>query len=120
MIYRGFEEKIIRLKPMVLGDMDQILVLYEAQIPGSSRGPQPGVDNFLLIKRDGKRRIVAVTNEIPSPERPLPPDQLHNRFSFIPSKTNRSPSFMTKATSRNTLPPALNEPDAGEKLRVLK
>ena len=48
---KGFEEKIIRLKPMVLGDMAQMLVLYEAQIPGSSRGPQQGVDNFLLIKR---------------------------------------------------------------------
>jgi hypothetical protein len=71
---KGFEEKIIRLKPMVLGDMAQMLVLYEAQIPGSPRGPQQGVDNFLLIKRDGKWRIAAVTNEIPGPERPLPPE----------------------------------------------
>lgn len=70
----GFEEKIIRLKPMVLGDMAQMLVLYEAQIPGSARGPQQGVDNFLLIKRDGKWWIAAVTNEIPGPERPLPPE----------------------------------------------
>ena len=71
---RGFEEKIVRLKPMVLGDMAQMLVLYEAQIPGSSNGPRPGVDNFLLIKRDGKWWIAAVTNEIPGPERPLPPE----------------------------------------------
>jgi hypothetical protein len=71
---RGFEEKIIRLKPMVLGEMTQMLVLYEAKIPGAPRGPQQGVDNFLLIKRDGKWRIAAVTNEIPSPERPLPPE----------------------------------------------
>jgi hypothetical protein len=73
----GFTEKIVRLKPMEFGDMAQMLVLYEASIPGSSRGPQQGVDNFLLIRKANRWWIVAITNEIPTPDNPLPPE-LHN------------------------------------------
>jgi hypothetical protein len=69
----GFAERIVRLKPMVFGDMAQVLVLYEASIPGSSRGPQQGVDNFLLIRKENRWWIVAITNEIPTPDNPLPP-----------------------------------------------
>ncbi len=68
----GFTEHIVRLKPMVFGDMAQVLVLYEASIPGVSPAPQQGVDNFLLIRQDGRWRIVAITNELPGPDRPLP------------------------------------------------
>ena len=35
----GFTETIIRLEPLVFGDMAHILVLYEAQITGSERPP---------------------------------------------------------------------------------
>jgi hypothetical protein len=70
----GFMEKIIRMKPMVFGDTAHILVLYEAHIPGSPRPPQQGVDSFLLIKKSGRWWIVAVTNELPTPERSLPPE----------------------------------------------
>jgi hypothetical protein len=73
----GFTEKIIRMKSMVFGEMASVLVLYEAHITGSARAPQQGVDNFSLIKKDGRWWIVAVTNEIPTPERPIP-DVLRN------------------------------------------
>ena len=48
----GFAEKIVRTKPMVFGDIAHVLVLYTAEIPGSGRGPQPGVDSFQLVRRD--------------------------------------------------------------------
>jgi hypothetical protein len=68
----GFTEKIIRTKSMVFGDMASVLVLYEAHITGSPRPPTQGVDNFSLIKKDGRWWIVAVTNELPTPDRPIP------------------------------------------------
>jgi len=68
----GFVEKIINMKTLVFGDMAQSMVLYEASIPGSERPPQKGVDNFLLIKKDNRWWIVAITNEIPTPKNPVP------------------------------------------------
>jgi len=68
----GFKEEIIRMKPMVFGDMANILVLYEASIPGSERPPQQGIDNFSLIKKNGRWWIVSVTNEIPDVAGPIP------------------------------------------------
>lgn len=68
----GFTESIIRMKSMVFGDMAHVLVLYEAHITGSPRPPQQGVDSFSLIKKDGRWWIAAITNELPTPDRPLP------------------------------------------------
>ena len=73
----GFVEKIIRMKPMVFGDIAQILVLYEAHIPGSPRPPQQGVDSFLLIKKDSRWWIEAIANEILTPDNPIP-EELQN------------------------------------------
>lgn len=68
----GFLEEIIRIKPIVFGDMAHILVLYEASIPGSPRPPQKGVDSFQLLKKDGRWWIVSITNEIPTQKNPVP------------------------------------------------
>ncbi len=68
----GFREEILRLRATVFGDIAHVWVLYEASIPGSERPPQQGVDSFELIRRDGRWWIAAVTNELPTPERPLP------------------------------------------------
>jgi len=68
----GFTEKILRMEPMVFGDMANVLVLYEAHITGSSRTPTQGVDSFSLIKQNGRWKIAAITNEIPTENRPLP------------------------------------------------
>jgi hypothetical protein len=69
---KGFTERIVRMKPMVFGDLAHVLVLYEAHVNGSPRPPQPGVDSFQLARRDGEWKIVSVVNEIPSPDRPVP------------------------------------------------
>jgi hypothetical protein len=68
----GFGERIIRTKPFVFGDIAHVLVLYEAHIPGSVRGPQQGVDSFHLIRKDGRWWIASVVNEIPAADRPMP------------------------------------------------
>lgn len=68
----GFTEKIIRMKPTVFRDIAHVLVLYEASIPGSDRPPQKGVDSFELIRRDGRWWIVSITNDLPTPDQPVP------------------------------------------------
>ncbi|HVP12680.1 MAG TPA: alpha/beta fold hydrolase [Phycisphaerae bacterium] len=71
---RGFSEKIIRTKPIVYGDIAHVLVLYEARLEGTDRQPQRGVDSIELIRRNGRWWIVAIANEICTPERPAPPE----------------------------------------------
>ena len=71
---RGFEERIVKMKPFLFGDIAHVLVYYEAEIPGASRGPQSGVDSFQLIKKNGNWHIVSITNELPSVKNPLPED----------------------------------------------
>lgn len=68
----GFTERIVRMKPTVMGDMAHVLVLYEASIPGRDRPPQPGVDSFSLVRKNGRWWIVSVTNEIPGKSKPVP------------------------------------------------
>jgi len=68
----GFSETIIRTKSTVFGDIAHLLVLYEAHIPGSSRGPQEGVDFFQLIRKDNRWWIASIVNEIPTADRPVP------------------------------------------------
>jgi hypothetical protein len=48
---------------VVMGDIANTWVLYEARLPG--RPPQQGVDNFSLIRRDGAWRIASIVNEVP-------------------------------------------------------
>ena len=71
---KGFTERIIRMKSTVYGDIAHIWVLYEASVTGSARPPQQGVDSFQLVRRGGRWRIVSITNEIVSEERPVPPE----------------------------------------------
>ena len=73
----GFNEKILRKKSMVFGDMAHVLVLYEAHIPGSQRPPQKGGDSFQLIRKQDRWWIVSITNEIPTSNRPIP-EELQN------------------------------------------
>lgn len=70
----GFTERIVRLKPVVFGDMAHIFVVYEAHITGSERSPQQGLDSFQVIRKDGKWRIASAVNELPTKDRPLPPE----------------------------------------------
>jgi hypothetical protein len=68
----GFSETVVTMRSMVFGDIAHILVLYEASIPGSARGPQQGVDSFQLIRTEGGWRIASVVNEVPTDARPVP------------------------------------------------
>ena len=68
----GFSETIIKMKTLEFGNMANVLVLYEAHVTGSERPPQQGVDNFSLIKKNGQWCIISVTNELPTPDRPIP------------------------------------------------
>jgi hypothetical protein len=68
----GFSETIVTMRSMVFGDIAHILVLYEASIPGSGRGPQQGVDSFQLIRSKEGWRVASVVNEVPTTARPVP------------------------------------------------
>lgn len=68
----GFTEKVLNMESLVFGDIAHVLVLYEAHITGSPRQPTQGVDSFSLIKKDGRWWIVAITNELPAADRPIP------------------------------------------------
>ncbi len=67
----GFTERIIRTHATVFGDIANVWVLYEAEIPGRGRPPQQGVDSFQLVRREGGWKIASITNEIPTPDRPI-------------------------------------------------
>lgn len=68
----GFVERIVRTYSVEFGDIASVWVLYEAEIPGSGRPPQEGVDCFQLARRDGRWLIASILNEIPTPDRPVP------------------------------------------------
>ena len=72
----GFNETILNLKTWVYGDMAHVLVLYEAEIPNSEIPSNKGVDSFLLIRKEGKWKVAAITNEVPTPDRPIPKELL--------------------------------------------
>ena len=68
----GFVERIVRTHVVEFGDVAQIWVLYEAEIPGRGRPAQQGVDSFSLVRREGGWLIASILNEIPTPDRPIP------------------------------------------------
>jgi hypothetical protein len=72
-IERGFEEKIVRLEPLVFHDIAHVLVLYEARILDSPRPPTRGVDSIELVRKDDRWWIAAITNDLPTEEHPIPP-----------------------------------------------
>lgn len=62
------------MKAWEYGDMAHVLVLYEAAITGLPGPPRQGVDSRLLVRRDGRWLIAAVTNETVTPNRPISPE----------------------------------------------
>ena len=68
----GFAERIVGTHAVEFGDIAHVWVLYEAEIPGSGRPPQQGVDSFQLARRGGAWLIASILNEIPTPDRPVP------------------------------------------------
>ncbi len=68
----GFTERILDMRTFEWGDIAHVLVLFDSDIPDDGREPGAGVDSFQLIRRDGRWWIASITNERPSPDRPLP------------------------------------------------
>jgi hypothetical protein len=68
----GFTERILGMKSFTYGDIAHVLVLFDSHIPGSGRPPREGVDSFELIRRGGCWKIVAITNERPTADNPIP------------------------------------------------
>jgi hypothetical protein len=68
----GFTERVLALKATTFGDMAHVLVRFDSHIPGSGRPPGEGLDSFELVRRDGHWLVVAIVNERPTAERPLP------------------------------------------------
>ena len=68
----GFRETVVRLHETSYRDIAHLLVLYEAQVLNSTRPPQRGIDSWELVRREGRWWIVAVTNDIVTPDAPLP------------------------------------------------
>lgn len=70
---RGFEEIIQTMKMTVFGDTAHCFVVYMARFKTPANLPgQMGLDSFGLMKKDGRWWIVSVTNDIVTPQNPLP------------------------------------------------
>ena len=55
------------MKSHVYHDVAFIGIVYAASIPDSGRPPQRGVDFWLLGRKNGSWKVVAVTNELIPP-----------------------------------------------------
>jgi hypothetical protein len=64
---QAFEETIVAIKTQETGEVARATVHYAARIPSRERPAQHGVDVFLLMKTDGRWRIVAIVNELVRP-----------------------------------------------------
>lgn len=64
---QAFEETIVAMKTVETGDVARSTVHYAARIPSRDRPAQHGIDVFLLMKADGRWRIVSIVNEIVRP-----------------------------------------------------
>lgn len=71
-VQNGFTETIVKLNATVLRDIAHIETVYDAHVPNAMRAPQRGVDFWALVRREGRWWIASVTNEIPTPDFPLP------------------------------------------------
>lgn len=70
---RGFEETVQKLKLTVFGDIAHAFVVYQARLKTPTDSPgQIGLDSWELMRKEGRWWIAAVTNDIPTPQRPLP------------------------------------------------
>ncbi|MFC2123581.1 hypothetical protein ACFLU5_02120 [Bacteroidota bacterium] len=70
-IESGFKEEIIEMRSITIGDISNIIVVYEASIPGSGKLPQRGIDIIHLINTDDGWKISSIVNEIPDPSKSL-------------------------------------------------
>ena len=73
MAERGFEETIQTLKLTRYGSMAHCFVVYRARFSTPADLPgQYGLDSFGLVEKDGRWWIASITNDVVTPDRPLP------------------------------------------------
>lgn len=60
---KGFSETIIKMESVSMGDIANVWVRYESKLPGSPG--REGVDNFSMVRRDGRWFIASIVNELP-------------------------------------------------------
>jgi hypothetical protein len=70
---KGFEETVEKIKVTVYRNIAHCFVVYKARLKTPADTPgQLGLDSHSLMKKDGRWWIVSITNDIISPENPLP------------------------------------------------
>ncbi len=70
---RGLEESVEKMKMTVYGNIAQCFVLYKVRLLTPADAPgQLGLDSFALMKKDERWWIVSITNDVITPENPLP------------------------------------------------
>ena len=73
MTERGFQETVERLELTEYGETAHAFVVYKARLKTPADLPgQFGLDSFGLLRLDGRWWIASVTNEVVTPDRPLP------------------------------------------------
>jgi len=68
----GFKETVVSVKALVYGNIAHCFVVYEAEVLGTDRGPQRGLDSWHLMKRDGRWWVVSVVNDSEPASGPIP------------------------------------------------
>jgi hypothetical protein len=73
MTERGFEETVEHLELTEFGEMGHAFVVYRARFKTPADLPgQLGLDSFGLMRLDGRWWIASITNEVVTPNEPLP------------------------------------------------
>jgi protein-L-isoaspartate O-methyltransferase len=102
----GFKERVVRMKAWEYGEMAHVLVLYEAQVTAPGAPVQRGLDSWLLIARDGKWSVAAITNEVVRAAHPLPPE-LRESSAAAPAATPHETQRLERETSLKAAEEAL-------------
>jgi len=69
----GLEESAEKMKMTVYGNIAQCFVVYKVRLLTPADAPgQQGLDSFALMKKDGRWWIVSITNDVITPQNPLP------------------------------------------------
>lgn len=70
---RGFKESIEKMKMTVYGNIAHCFIVYKARFMTPADAPgQLGLDSFGLMKKDGRWWVVSITNDVITPQNPLP------------------------------------------------
>jgi hypothetical protein len=70
---RGLEESVEKMRMTAYGNIAHCFVVYKVRILTPADAPgHLGLDSFGLMKKDGRWWIVSITNDVVTPQNPLP------------------------------------------------